>query len=267
MRAWPPSTPVKRAEPLPSTQGPERCSYLTRQRGLWHFRWPIFVKESDLHNREHRHEQRDWGLWGKVSHKPSFKTQAGIPLPHSTFSPLALSETETACPESALASRGWGKTAPSSSCAGWLLLAGSGRSAPAALPAAAGSLRSWRRRLLRLPWLLSSSSPALTVRLRWPRSSVLCPGTIATLFAPWGRSTSQGNRPSAAGEESAGHFPHGNKLLKLAGTEGKPQSGLWTTLLLFQKALPFAVTQAVAILGSLLQARGGPSVGSIAFAF
>lgn len=57
------------------------------------------------------------------------------------------------------------------------------------------------------------------------------------------------------------------QVLKLPETNCKPQSGLWTTLLLFQKALPFAVTRAVAILGSLLQARGGPSVGSIAFAF
>lgn len=148
-----------------------------------------------------------------------------------------------------------------------LLLANSWRLAPTALPAAAGSLWRWRRLLRRLPRLLSSSSPALVVWLCWLRSSVLCPSTIATPFAPWGRSASQDSDPSRAGEESAGYFPHGNKLLKLAETKGKPQSGSRTTLLLFQKALPFAVTQAVAILGSLLQARGGPSVGSIAFAF
>lgn len=79
-------------------------------------------------------------------------------------------------------------------------------SAPAALPAAAGSWWRWRRLLRRLPRLLSSSSPALIVRLCWPRSSVLCPGAIATLFAPWGRSTSPGSGPSLASEESAGYF-------------------------------------------------------------
>lgn len=140
-------------------------------------------------------------------------------------------------------------------------------SAPATLPVAAGSSWRWRWLLRRLPRLLSSSSPAFIVWLCWLRSPLLCPGTIASPSAPWGRSTSQGSSPSLDGGESTGYFPHCNKLLKLSETKCKPQSGLWTTLLLFQKALPFAVTQAVAILGSLLQARGGPFVGSIAYAF
>lgn len=56
---------------------------------------------------------------------------------------------------------------------------------PTTLPAAAGS---WRRRLLPLP--PSSSSPAPIFWHCWPRSSALCPGTIAApapCFAPWPR--------------------------------------------------------------------------------
>lgn len=129
---------------------------------------------------------------------------------------------------------------------------------PATLPAAAGS---WRRCPLPLP--PSSSSPALIAWHCWPSSSALCTGAIVASAG----SLSEGGCPPQTGQESPADFHHCNKLLELAETKCGPQSGLCTTLLLFQKALPFAVTQAVAILGSLLQARGGTSVGSIAVAF
>lgn len=129
---------------------------------------------------------------------------------------------------------------------------------PATLPAAAGS---WRRCPLPLP--PSSSSPALIAWHCWPSSSALCTGAIVASAG----SLSEGGCPPRTGQESPADFHHCNKLLELAETKCGPQSGLCTTLLLFQKALPFPVTQAVAILGSLLQARGGTSVGSIAVAF
>lgn len=213
-----------------------------------------------------RTNSRTEAFWEKYRINLHSKSKPAFPFPTHIFPSRTFWNRDSTLPESLCFARLFSPS-PKHELRGHAAAPQQQHPAPAALPAAAGSW--WRRRRLlrRLPRLLSSSSPALIVRLCWPRSSVLCPGAIATLFAPWGRSTSPGSGPSLASEESAGYFSHCNKLLKLTEIKCKPQSGLWRTLLLFQKALPFAVTQAVAILGSLLQARGGPSVGSIAFAF
>lgn len=125
-------------------------------------------------------------------------------------SPRALLVIEKACPESPLAA--WGRSPPAagqqlalSSC---LLTCRSRELGPAAAPAA----------LLILPCshrlaLLAEVLRALPRYHHYP---------LRTL----GGSTSQGCDPSPAGQERAGCFPHGNKLLKLAETKCKPQSGL-----------------------------------------